>query len=351
MSRVQVRRWAAWLAVAVLAATGCTQTTTPSDDPSTTPPGVADPTPTTQSGLRVAFVLPPPSATYAAAEAALRTDLARVQRAAGRDIATSQVVQPDAPVFTADVVALLAEEGNDLVCALGAGAAEAVLAVAPDFPETRFCVAPARLEPAPANVLSVDVRVEETAFLAGAAAGIVAADSRPGFVAGSSGYAIDRRRRAFVSGMAAVSARTPGPAIAFPADGEERGFELAADQLAQGVRVIYTVAGAADAGVQRAVEEGGALLIGSLTSLGGEPEAPPSAETLMTISERFDLALEPVIAQAAGEWRGGVVSVGLTESVLSIAGGGSPRWQTIIGRIGELRDGILNGTVDPLPEG
>lgn len=343
------RRIVALLVTAMVVLTGCTSSAPDDAASSPTPAPSVAPSPTTRSGLRVGIVLPPPQRLAAVAEEQTRLELARSRRASGRDIVGWQVVQPDAPVFTTDVVTLLAEQDNDLVCALGPGAAEAVLAVAPSFPRTRFCVIPASLEPAPPNVLSVDLRVQETAFLAGAAAGAVSGDRPPGFVAASTGYAIDRRRRAFIEGMAAGGAQATAPFIAFPADDAETAEAFAADQIEQGVRVITTFSGSADAGVLAAAQAEGGLVVGRLSTLAPDlGDAPPPSAVLMTLSERLDLAMAPVLEQATGEWRGGIVSVGLAEGALAIGPGGSPRWPGISGIVGRLRDDIRAGDLVPL---
>lgn len=328
---------------------------TPAPSPSAAGPSTPPPSPVT--GLRVGVVLPPASLRTAAEVEAMREDLVDLPDRFGEDIASIRVVQPDGRAFIADVTDLLADRGADLVCVLGPGAGAAVRAVASRYPETRFCAAPAAGPVAgiPENVLLIDVRVEEVAFLAGVAAQLAdpGASRPPAFVAGDTQYAVDRQRAAFAAGASSVAPAPVTPLVAFPAGDEERAFEVAAPWFEAGTPAIYTAAVEGDRGVLRAAQEHGGLVIGSPYTLleqgdEGEVLAPPEAVLLLTAG-RASVPVEVAVRRVLEAWAGGQASVGLAEDAFALAGGGSPRYRTIAGAVEEARARLVSGEVSPLP--
>lgn len=351
---VRVSRWVALLVSVLTLTTACRDGASPTPTPAPSPSAVAAaPTPVDPGGLSAAFVLPPPTAASPAELASLREDLARLRRTHLRDVTTWRVVAADGPEFVGDLVALLAEDGADLVCAIGPRSGDVVVRIAPAFPETRFCATPAIAEVAtiPANVLLIDLRVEEVAYLAGAAAQLTSSPGPPGFVAGEGQYSVDRQRIAFQLGINAVSEAPVAPYVAFPVGDAERALELAAPQYAAGVGTIYSAAGAADAGVRQAAQQNDGLVIGSLQTLVPDPAAPPPAAVLLTISERFDVPVDLALSRALGSWEGGLASVGLAQDALAIAPGGSARYRAIAPRLDELRARIEADQLQPLGAG
>lgn len=350
---VRVSRWLALLVSVATLATAC-QDGTPVPAPSPSPTTVvAAPTPVDPGGLSAAFVLPPPAVASPAELEALREDLARLRRTHLRDVTTWRVVAADGPEFVGDLVALFAEDGADLVCAIGPRSGDVVVRIASAFPETRFCATPAIAELAliPANVLLIDLRVEEVAYLAGVAAQLTSAPGAPGFVAGDTRYSVDRQRLAFQLGINAVSETPVAPYVAFPVGDPERALELAAPQYAAGVGTIFSTAGAADAGVRRAAQENDGLVIGSLRTLVPDPGEAPPAAVLFTISERFDVPVGIAVDRALASWEGGLASVGLAQDVFTLAPGGSPRYRAIAPRLDELQARIEADQLQPLGAG
>lgn len=336
-------------AIVLLLATACT-TEPPRSEPSPSPTVAAEPSPTSSRGLQMAVVLPPATVRSEAQLAAVREEAERLRDTRRDEVASVRIVQPDAPAFTQDVVAVLAEGGADLVCVLGPGAGAAVTAVAPSFPSTRFCATPAiaEAEAIPGNVLLIDLRVEEIAYLAGVAAQLTSGQGSPGFVAGETQYATDRQRQAFGAGINAVAEEPVVPYTGFPVSDADRAFELAAPRYAAGVATIYTVAGDADAGVRRAAQREGGLVIGSLLTLVPDPDEPPPVAVLMTTSQRLDIGLGIAMDRAVDAWSGGLASVGLAEGALDVAGGGSSRYPRIAPRLADVRERIERRELVPL---
>lgn len=340
------------LLLVTLVAGACTASG-PRPSPSPSPsPAVPSPAGTSaSSGPRLAVVLPPASARPPGERSELRAAVEELARRHDDDLVGLRVVQPDTPTFVADTTALVAERGADLVCVLGAGSGAVVLEVAPAFPTTRFCATPAAApaEEVPPNVLLVDVRVEELAFLAGAAARLAAPMAAPGFVAGEPEHAIDRQREAFIAGINAVAEEPVTPYVGFPAGDADRAFELARAQFEAGAVVIYSAAGPGDAGVLRAATATDRFVIGPRATLAGDDGIP--AQVLLTVDTDPTVGVEVALRRALASWEGGRATVGLAEGAIEVAAGAADRYRAVAGRIEELRRRIVDGDLRPLPSG
>lgn len=335
--------------IGVLAA--CTDGGAPPEPaPSPSPTSSATPESAEAEGLGVAVVLPPESLWSETRVERIREELASLRRTHLSDVPTWRTVQPETPVFSRDLAAVLAEQGADLVCVIGPGAGAVVLEVAPAFPRTRFCATPAIAEPAriPANVLLIDVRVEEVGYVAGVAARLTSTTGPAGFVAAQDEYATDRRRGGFLAGLNADGPVPRSPYLAAPIGDADRAFELAAPRYAAGVQTIYTAAGDGDAGVRRAAQQHGGLVIGALDTLVPEPDEPLPVAVLLGTVTSLDGAVAIAVDQALSTWDGGLASVGLAEGALRLVPGGSARYAAIAGRLDDVRERIEGGELQPL---
>jgi hypothetical protein len=185
------RRLALPLVTAVLLVVGCTSSPEPAPPPSPEPDEAAEPTP---SGIRVAVVLPPAGDPMAAAFLDVPGELATMSEGRVGDVAAVRSVQPDGAGFVQDVAALLADQGEDLVCVLGDDGVRTVLTLADRFPATRFCaIAPPR-DGQPDNVELFDVAHEEVGHVLGAALAATVGTGEAGIVLGDDGGNVARRR-------------------------------------------------------------------------------------------------------------------------------------------------------------
>lgn len=348
-------RWSRWLGtlltVPALVAACTSAPEAPAPSPTPTPAVTASPAPSDHR-LDVGIVLPPAEARSAPEIERVREDLERLHRTRRRDVATWRLLAPDGEVFVADLVGFLAGDGADLVCAVGPGAREVVLAVAPAYPRTRFCATPAIAPPddVPDNVLLVDVRVEEAAYLAGVAAQLTSTSAAPAFLAGPTRHAVDRQRAAFQAGVDAVASEPVVANVALAVGDADRAAELAGRQFVAG-GTVYADTGAADEGVRRAAGEHGGLTVGWRPTLVPDaPPAPPMA-VLLTFATRFDVAVGIAVERAVGDWEGGLASVGLAEEAIVPAPGGSARYPAIAARLEDLRARIVSGELRPLGGG
>ncbi|PKL23889.1 MAG: BMP family ABC transporter substrate-binding protein [Spirochaetae bacterium HGW-Spirochaetae-3] len=171
----------------------------------------------------------------------------------------------------------LAEEGRDLVIAVGFLFADSISSVAKDYPRTHFALIDGTVPDldAGSTVTCVGFAENEGSFLVGAYAGLIAAaagpDAKVGFVGGMDTPLIRR----FLSGYAAGAAyanpalRAPGRVVsAFVArdasgfDDPARGAEMASMLFRVKSAVVYHAAGASGRGVFDAATRFGAKAIG-----------------------------------------------------------------------------------------
>lgn len=309
-------------------------------------------------GLRVAVVLPPGD------EAPLTTNGTRTAAQAVDDhfrdaVGEFRSVAADPGAFVGDVATVLAEQGYDLVCVVGSGAAEVVLRIAPTFPATRFCGVPAPgvtdAEDVPANALLVDVRMEEAAYLAGIAA--AAAPRRPspsptggtspapaaaGFVADGTRPLTPRQRAAFVAGLADGPGAPPTARVdVTPTDDEEVAARATA-QLEAGVPVVFVADASSDAGVLDAAAANDGLVIvhrDRARFAGDTPE-----EVLVWFLLDVSVALDEAVGRAVGGWEGGIASVGLAEDAIRPQAGAASSSTTTFARVREAAAAIRDGS-------
>lgn len=361
----------------------------PRPQPSASPTPAPSPTPGPVSGPRIAVVLPPPEVVGAEEIDVLRTEVESVGREFAEQIDEWRIVRPDGRRFVEDVVVLLADEGFDLVCTLGPGSGAAARAVAALDPRTRFCAAPAAPGELPTNLLEVDYRVEELAFLAGVAAAVrTDGDAPVGLIAGETPYRSAEQRIAFFRGVRSVTPDAPEPLLAFPASDAERADELAAGLLDAGARVLLTIAGAADEGVLDAVaaaaeaEQQAADGVGTAEPPAGasptpapspDPRRPPvvigASATLLPAADGADEEVEPgrsvhvlattrmhltvglriAVQRLLEGWVATPVSLGMADKALSFEVGPGPVPPALADRVEEGRQLIIDGEVDVLP--
>jgi hypothetical protein len=146
-------------------------------------------------------VLPPRVGLGAAATERLESDLARLADRFGPDLRSVRVVTPPAAELAPDLAAVLTDRGTQLVCVLGPGALETVLAEVALHPELRYCAAPVTEDTdLPSQVVGRDVRAEELGRVVGTVAATVGRGP-VGFVGGSDELAAAAFRTGLLAGL------------------------------------------------------------------------------------------------------------------------------------------------------
>ncbi len=229
-----------------------------------------------------------------------------------------------------DVLRDVAEAGADLVIAASAFDLE-VGAVAPDYPDVHFvAIDPVALHTVAANISEVHFEVEDSAFLAGAAAAAETRTGKVGFIGGFQSFRSERSRNGFEQGAswagsdAEVVATFLGPVenpVAEIEDRSDLAHELATAMFADGVDVIFHDAGRAGGGVIRAArdwsEAGGKVwTIGSDVDEYHTVPAEDRTVVLTSTVKRYDTA----VALAISSFLDGSLEAG--DTMLGIDAGG-----------------------------
>jgi basic membrane protein A len=150
-----------------------------------------------------------------------------------------------------------AQNGYDVVFAVGFLMQDALKQVAPRFPNVKFAIVDGDAPDLP-NCVSLKFREEEGSFLAGALAGAVTKTNKIGFVGGMEVPLIKKFEAGYKAG-----AKTTNPKITF-VDGyagtwtdPQKGQELAISQMGAGADIIYHAAGQTGLGVITAAKNRG----------------------------------------------------------------------------------------------
>lgn len=354
-----MRSWALGLTAAAVMLAACTDGggADPAPSPSPSPTATEAPAPDeVETGLSAVVVLPTRQARSAEEIERERAAVEEIGRRAIADgtIATLRTVVPDRVVAVGDVVELLAEEGHDLVCVLGPGAGRAVREVAPRFPGTRFCGAPAQFAGVPENALVFDLRIEEAAYLAGIAAA-EAADFIPASrgtmpaIIVSDSSAASRIQVAFDQGYS-ISREPEEPTRVRVASSSAVAFETASGLYEAGVNVILSLTGRLDEAIIDAAREVDRLVIASsAVPVGASSEAPEDEEIddswgLMFLGENLSAAFRDAVAELATGWTGGQRRLGFRNGALTMSPGTSPIWPQIAPQVLPVRDELVAGT-------
>ncbi|MBL8047820.1 MAG: BMP family ABC transporter substrate-binding protein [Chthonomonas sp.] len=156
----------------------------------------------------------------------------------------------------------MAEDGADLVIAVGLAQGEPLAKVAANFPDTKFAIVDGSGDAK--NIRSLKFKEEEGSFLVGVAAGMVSKTGKIGFVGGQEIDLIKKFEYGFYAG-----AKWANPNIVIlPAkytgswDDQGKGKDLAALLFSQGADVVYAAAGRAGLGTIKAAKDAGKFCIG-----------------------------------------------------------------------------------------
>ena len=156
----------------------------------------------------------------------------------------------------------LANQGTDIIAVTFPPMQDAVVAVAPDFPDTRW-IHIFGFEGGVDNLVSIGFDYYKGTYLAGILAGALNTTGKVGFVGGVSIPPLNADYNAFVAAAQSKNPDIAGEA-AFADSFEDpaKGRELGAALYDGGVDIVMTDAAATDLGVIQAAEEKGGYVIG-----------------------------------------------------------------------------------------
>lgn len=250
----------------------------------------------------------------------------------------------------------LAEQGYDLVVAVGFAFSPGIDEIAPEYPDTNFLVIDGFAADAP-NVQNANFKEHEGSYLVGAAAAMKSEAGTIGFLGGQQGTGlIERFQAGYEAGAKEID---PNVKILVEYIGDStaafndptKGEALSQKMYDQGADVVYHAAGASGAGLFKAAVEANMYAIGvdSDQSLTASPEQQELILTSML--KRVDTAVTNAIDQVVNDsWQTGFVVLGLAEEGVDYAvnefndndGLLSGEIQT---KLDELKQGIIDGEI------
>jgi basic membrane protein A len=280
-------------------------------------------------------------------------------------VARADCIEPNATGSNRDDnVVLLADEGYELIGAIGFAFSEGVAGIAAEYPEQYFAVvdgfATTIATDAP-NVVDLTFKEQEGSYLVGAAAAMSSDAGVIGFLGGQQGTGlIEKFQAGYEAGARAIN---PDIEILVEYIGDDttafndvtKGEALSAKMYDEGADVVYHAAGNSGNGLFPAAVAADALAIGvdSDQYLTASPEQQPHILTSML--KRVDTAMEDVVTElAAGRFEPGFKVFGIAEEGIDYSKS-NPELMTpeIVAQLDEFKQGILDGsiTVPETPEG
>ena len=208
----------------------------------------------------------------------------------------------------------LVERGATMVIAVGFSQADAIDAVAAEFPDRQFAIIDVSWLDRP-NLRQYVFKEHEGSYLVGIAAALASKTGRVGFVGGMDIPLIRKFHCGYVQGAKAANAdievlqAMTGTTPAAWND-PTKAAELAQGQIDRGADVVYHAAGRSGIGVIQAAADAGKLAIGVDSNQNGL--APGSVLTSML--KRVDVATYETLKDGlAGKFTAGIRSLGLAE--------------------------------------
>jgi basic membrane protein A len=220
----------------------------------------------------------------------------------------------------------LAEAGYDLIFAVGMLMKDALVEVAPQYPNTKFAIVDVDSSGLP-NVVGIEFREQEGGYLAGVLAGLVTKTGKLGFVGGMKLEPVQRFAIGYEAG-----ARTTRPDVRVVTGytdsftDVEKGKQLAAGQFDAGADIVFHGSGRCGLGViEEANERGpGRYAIGVDSDqdyLGcADPEHPqPPGRVLTSVLKRVDNVVLGICRETVeGKFKAGDRRFGVAEGGLAL---------------------------------
>ncbi|OZM75302.1 BMP family ABC transporter substrate-binding protein [Amycolatopsis antarctica] len=200
----------------------------------------------------------------------------------------------------------MATEGFNPVIAVGFAYAEAVKAVAPKFPDTKFAIIDDDSVQAP-NVTPLVFAEEQGSYLAGVAAVHKSKNCHIGFVGGVDTPLIQKFEAGFLAGAKAASDKVKIEDDYLTPAGDITGFNdpgkgnvVGKAQVDKGADVLYHAAGASGRGVFEAAKANNALAIGVDSDQYNQKTVEGVKDVIMTsMIKRVDVAVYDYIQAVA----------------------------------------------------
>ena len=268
-----------------------------------------------------------------------------VQDALGARVQTTAIADVPEGGDAERVLRDLARQGQQLIFATSFGYARSVLAVARDFPQTKFeCLTCPQGAP---NVATANARYYEGRYLAGIAAGRTSTTHVAGYVAGFPIPEVLQGINAFALGMRSVDPKAQVKVIWLndwfdPAREREAALTL----INQGADVLAFHTGSA--AVVSAAEERGKLAIAYHADM---RQTAPNAQLLAITHQWGDYEKSRVQALLDGRWQTGNVWGGIKQGMVRVGDFGPKTPPAVQQEVLARQKEIANGTLAPFQAG
>ena len=260
----------------------------------------------------------------------------------GAETSYIDAIKPEQPLLAA-ALRELAEGKPDLIIAHGGQNSPAIEEVAPEFPDIRFVVVQGGVTGP--NVSSYEVLQEESAWLAGAAAGLMTETDVVGHISGIRVPPGLKGRGGFYNGLMHTNPdATFLTTFAGNQDDNALSYKVAKAEIDAGADIIFTMLNAGRTGAIDAMREAGVKQIGNVR------DWYPDAPDVFVASAVANVSMPSLVAArdlANGTWEPGkVVQIGL-ENPEAVSLALSPEVPgEVVEQVEALRDKIVSGEIE-----
>lgn len=252
-------------------------------------------------------------------------------------------------------LATMAEEGYDLVIAVGFAYDGAVQSVSPEYPEVDFAIVDSEIDPEEfPNVTSLVFAEEQASFLAGAAAALTTEEDHVGFIGGVETPLIRKFEAGFVAGVEHVNEDIDVEInyLSQPPDfsgfnDPAQGREAAQAQYDRGADVIYHAAGASGNGILQSAVENEFTFIGVDSDQYENAEDEQKPYVLTSAIKQVDVSVFELISAAVdGDVEGGIQRFDLSEGGVDYTTSNEEAIEPIQEELDELKQQIIDGDIE-----
>lgn len=247
----------------------------------------------------------------------------------------------------------MAEEGYDVIIAVGFAYDGAIQSVAPEYPEVDFAIVDSEVEGID-NVTSLVFAEEQASFLAGAAAALTTEEDHVGFIGGVETPLIHKFEAGFVAGAEHVNEdiNVEIDYLSQPPDmsgfsDPARGREVAQAQYDRGADVIYHAAGASGNGVLESAVSNDFTFIGVDSDQYVNAEDAQKPHVLTSAIKQVDVSVFELISAAAeGDVEGGIQRFDLSDGGVDYTTSNEESIEPIQEELDALKEQIVAGEIE-----
>jgi basic membrane protein A len=241
----------------------------------------------------------------------------------------------------------MASRGSDPIISVGFSQANALTAVAKEFPKISFTIIDSVVEQP--NVRSVTFKEEQGSFLVGALAAMASKSGKVGFVGGQDIALIRKFACGYEQGAKYIKKdvevfqnMTGSTGAAW--NNPSKGGELAKSQFDRGADVVFAAAGGTGIGVYQAAKDNGKFAIGVDSN---QNHLQPGTMLTSMIKRVDNAAYDTFKAKMDGSWKPGVVSLGLAEKGVgwAVDEHNEALVKPYMEKMAEIEKGIIDGSI------